>query len=161
VSIEKDTWQEGVAGASANATHRRSPDPLALTIDGLAESINCFKSGSSDNDVSISGFVDAACTALVGLLVPSGGKPAAKGDYQLWKSTPVSDVDKESSFIQFGATFTTDGWNSVDTDMCQSAFQALSYSCQNSDGVSTKGGILTVGNVIQFTADPTDYSSNR
>ena len=162
VSIEEGTWHQGVAGAAANASHRRSviDSPLASRgstglIDGLAGSINCYGSGSSDMDSAISTFTGQACNALIALLLPPHAKVAAKGAYQLWKSGQTTDSNNDLSYIKFGAKFLTSSWTSVDTTLCEDAYDVYSTYCQDKDSASTKGGVLSLGDVIQFTLDPT------
>jgi hypothetical protein len=94
-------------------------------------------------------------------LVPPGGKTAAKGAYQLWKSGQTTDVNNKLGFIRFGAKFLTSSWTAVDTSMCQDAFEVYTTYCQDGDSASTKGGVLSLGDVIQWTMDPTNDATQQ
>lgn len=159
VDIPGHSYDQAVAavGESTGKHDKRGGTPNNGNVEGWSVSKEvCYHSGALSKDNDISQFAVSACDHLVGNALP----PLAQNVLRIWQSSQLKDVNGMASYIRYGIKLLGKTPTDIATpSLCQGAIDAFHNYCQDGNGV-TAGGELDIGEVVRFSADPTDVATN-
>ena len=156
VDIHEDSYNKALAAVGESKSNKdRRGTPNSGTISGYkVTKAVCYNGGALATDNTITQFAVSACDGLLGSTLP----PLAVNTLRIWQSSQQADVNGLASYIRYGVKLL--GPTTVaDTSLCQAALDAFNNYCQNGPNESN-GGELDVGDVVRFSADPTDLETN-
>lgn len=157
--ITEEVLAQALLAVGANQTEpilarRKAPNDGSILGYDVSKAV-CYKHGSIGRDQVITQWAVDACDGLIGNALP----PLALKTLRIWQSAQAADLQGKASYIRFGIKLLGDN-QILNPSLCQAAFDAFNNYCQT--GIDeTKGGELTVSDLITFSADPNEVATNN